>query len=87
MIGILIVTSIAFILGLIIVNLDSKLQENSKENKYLELLPGYNCGACGFGNCLGMAKKMCEDINNYEKCKPLKGEKLKIMQEYVETYK
>ena len=83
--GILIVTIIALILGLIIVILDSKL--NNKEEKYLSLLPGYNCGACGFGSCNGMAKKMCEDINNYKRCKPLKGEKLKEMEEYVNNVK
>ena len=58
-----------------------------KSEEYLKLLPGYNCGACGFGSCGGMAKKMCEDINNYKRCKPLKGEKLKEMQEYVNNAK
>ncbi len=84
MIGILIVTLLAFLLSLIIVVLDSKLK-NNKEEKFLELLPGYNCGACGFGSCSGMAKKMCEDINSYKKCKPLKGEKLKQMEDYVNS--
>lgn len=83
MIGILIVTIIAFLLSLIIVILDAKLNTNNKEKIYLDLLPGYNCGACGYGSCNGMAKKMCEDINNYKKCRPLKGEKLKIMEEYL----
>ncbi len=82
MIGILIVTLLAFFLSLIIVILDSKLQ-NKKEGKFLELLPGYNCGACGFGSCSGMAKKMCEDINAYKKCKPLKGQNLENMEDYI----
>lgn len=85
MTGILIVTIIAFFLSLIIVFLDTKLNDKN-EKKYLELLPGYNCGACGYGSCDGMAKKMCDDINNYKKCKPLKGEKLKIMEEYIEKH-
>lgn len=82
MTGILIVTLLAFFLSLIIVILDSKLK-NNKEDKFLELLPGYNCGACGFGSCSGMAKKMCEDIDVYKKCKPLKGELLEKMEKYV----
>ena len=86
MIGILIVTLLAFFLSLIIVFLDSKLK-NNKEEKFLELLPGYNCGTCGFGSCNGMAKKMCDDINSYKKCKLLKGEKLKQMEEYVKNLK
>ena len=86
MVGILIVTLLAFFLSLIIVILDSKLQ-TKKEGKFLELLPGYNCGACGFGSCSGMAKKMCEDINAYKKCKPLKGENLEKMQSYINSLK
>ncbi|MCI8778363.1 MAG: hypothetical protein HFI86_07290 [Bacilli bacterium] len=86
MIGILIVTLLAFFLSLIIVILDSKLQ-NKREGKILELLPGYNCGACGFGSCSGMAKKICEDINAYKKCKPLKGENLEKMQAYINSLK
>lgn len=82
MIGILIVTLLAFFLGLIIVILDSKLQDK-QEDQFRKLLPGYNCGACGFGSCSGMAKKMCEDINVYKKCKPLKGENLEKMQNYI----
>lgn len=84
MIGILIVTLLAFFLSLIIVILDSKLK-NNKEEKFLELLPGYNCGACGFGSCSGMAKQMCEDINAYKKCKPLKGTLLEKMKNYVNS--
>lgn len=86
MMGILIVTLLAFFLSLIIVILDSKLK-NNKEEKFLELLPGYNCGACGFGSCSGMAKKMCEDINAYKKCKPLKGENLEKMENYIKNFK
>lgn len=82
MIGILIVTLLAFFLGLIIVILDSKLQDK-QEDQFRKLLPGYNCGACGFGSCSGMAKKMCEDVNAYKKCKPLKGENLEKMKKYI----
>ena len=84
MIGIIITTSIALILGLIIVFIDSITDSKNKESEYLELLPGYNCGACGFGSCSGMAHKMCENINNYKRCKPLNGEKLIKMEEYIE---
>lgn len=83
MIGIIITTSIALLLGLIIVFIDNITEVNNKENEYLKLLPGYNCGACGFGSCSGMAHQMCENINNYKRCKPLKGEKLIRMEEYI----
>lgn len=30
-------------------------------NKYIELLPGFNCGACGFKNCYRFAQKLAEN--------------------------
>ena len=85
MIGILIITILAFIIGVLLVTLDKK--EDSKKEEYLKRLPGFNCGACGFGSCEGMAEAMCKAIENYKKCKPLRGEKLKEMEEYLKVLK
>lgn len=85
MIGILIITVLAFIIGVLLTTLDKK--EDSKKEEYLKRLPGFNCGACGFGSCEGMAEAMCKSIENYKKCKPLRGEKLKEMEEYLEESK
>ena len=85
MIGILIITILAFIIGVLLVTLDKK--EDSKKEEYLKRLPGFNCGACGFGSCEGMAEAMCKCIDNYKKCKPLRGEKLKEMEEYLKVLK
>lgn len=82
MIGIIIITLCALIIGVILVNLDNEKQDSKKE-EYLKRLPGYNCGACGFGSCEGMAEAMCKSIENYKKCKPLRGDKLKQMEEYL----
>ncbi|MBE6138209.1 MAG: hypothetical protein E7173_00500 [Firmicutes bacterium] len=85
MIGILILSILAFILSLILVTLEYKLNKKDiRQEKYCELLPGYNCGACGFGSCEGMAKAMLEDIDNYKKCKPLRGEPLEKLKVYIE---
>lgn len=84
MIGILILTITGLIMSAILVSLDNK---KTKSEEFLKYLPGYNCGACGFGSCKGMSDKMVEDLNNYKKCKPLRGEALKIMEEFVENYK
>ena len=47
-------------------------------------MPGYNCGACGYGSCAGMEKAMEQDVMNYKKCKPLRGDALKNMEKYIE---
>ena len=85
MIGIIIMTILALILSLILVIVDTKLNKEDKSEIYLELLPGYNCGACGYAGCKGMSEAMLEDINNYKKCKPLRGEKLKKLEEYIDS--
>lgn len=85
MIGIIIMTLLALILGLILVLIDSKINKKSKSEMYLDLLPGYNCGSCGYAGCKGMSEAMSEDVNNYKKCKPLRGDKLKELEEYIKN--
>lgn len=80
MIGIIFITSFALLASIILVIFNK--QENKAE-EYLKRLPGYNCGACGFGGCKGMSEAMLEDVNNYKKCRPLRGEALKEMEEYI----
>jgi Na+-translocating ferredoxin:NAD+ oxidoreductase RNF subunit RnfB len=88
MIGILILTVVALILGIILVLTDLFInKKDKKEEEYLKRLPGYNCGSCGYGSCSGMAKAMLENIEAYKKCRPLRGDKLKEMEEYVENIK
>lgn len=72
--GIIILTITAFIIGIIITLIDSKINTCNKDLE--NLLPGLNCGTCGFGSCKGMAFKIKEDFSNYKKCRPLRGEKL-----------
>ena len=84
MIGIIILTILAIILSIILVTVEQRL--NRKEDRhehFSKLLPGYNCGACGFGSCEGMAKAMMEDVENYKKCRPLRGDALKEMEAYI----
>lgn len=88
MFEIIMFTGIAFVFGVLLVSIDHYCNKLSKkQNKILSLLPGYNCGNCGFGSCEGMSEAMLKDLENYKKCHPLKGEALKKMQEYVEGRK
>lgn len=80
MIGILITTVISLILGICLVIVDKKY---NNKNKILELLPGYNCGMCGFKGCEGMSLEIMKDPNAYKKCRLLKGDNLIKMEEYI----
>lgn len=84
MIGIAILTLLALILGILLVVVDSKVNKKDKKvEAFLQRLPGYNCGACGFGSCDGMASAMKGDVDNYKKCRLLRGDALKEMEEYT----
>ncbi len=83
MIGIIIFTLTAFIMGLLLVFISEKFKVESNEKKYEELLPGYNCGVCGYNTCAGMAKEMANDPSVYTKCKPLRGEALNEMEAFL----
>ena len=71
---ILIPTITAFLIGVIIVLIDT--ESENKESNIEDTLPGVNCGACGYGTCSEMAKKINEDFDNYKKCRLLRGDKL-----------
>lgn len=48
-----------------------------------EMLPGYNCGACGCPGCSGMAEKLVENSINLKACKPAKEDQLIAIQKYL----
>lgn len=81
MIGIIIITVLALIFGIVLVNLDKTFSKDSVEIE--KLLPGYNCGACGYKGCSDLAQKISEDPALYQKCRVLKGDNLVKMQNYL----
>lgn len=85
--GIIIITVVALVLSIILTTLYAKFNKNDKSSVYLSYLPGYNCGVCGFGSCEGMSEAMCRDTDNYKKCKPLRGDALERMEEFLKNDK
>lgn len=83
MIGILIFTITGLILGALLVLTDNHFN-SSEIDKIEEYLPGYNCGACGFGSCAGMKEAILENKENYKRCKFIKNEEAI---EYFESLK
>ena len=84
MIGVISFALIALILGTLIVFLNEYLFNTDNDVKKIEeMLPGYNCGTCGFGSCKGMAEAIIKDKEAINKCRILKNkdEILKYMGE------
>lgn len=64
------------------VQVDERLQQLT------DLLPGYNCGACGFPGCAGMADAIASGKADPVACKPGNQEmRDKIKQFLSENYK
>lgn len=84
MIGIIVLTVLALIISIILVVLEDKLKSKDKKIDVIrKLLPGYNCGACGYGSCDGMAQAILNDKDVYTKCKPLRKEDKEKLEEYL----
>lgn len=73
MIGVIYFTIIACVLSIVITVLNNYLFKNNKEDEILKMLPGYNCGACGFGSCSGMMHALMKDKDAINKCSVCKN--------------
>lgn len=87
--AILVTLVIGALLGLVL-GIASKVfevKEDPRLEKVTEMLPGYNCGGCGFAGCSSMAAALVnQDVNSTSHCKPCKKEqRLAIVQYLNET--
>ncbi len=86
MIGILIVTSIALVLSVFLVLVNFFLNKIDKRvEEVVALLPGYNCGACGFPGCQGLANQIIHNGVDPKRCKPIKVEQYNNLIDYLKT--
>ena len=83
---IMILTGFALAFGIIITVLEHYISKKAElKINFIEYLPGYNCGACGFGSCQGLAEELEVHPENYKKCRPLKPEEIEILEEVLRT--
>ncbi len=63
---------IGFVLSLILAIADKKLavKEDPRVEEILEILPGANCGACGYAGCAAYASAIVSDNAPIDLCKP-----------------
>ena len=57
-------------LGLGVADKYLKVEADVRVEKVTSLLPGYNCGGCGFPGCSGMAEEKRQEIVDYLKNTP-----------------
>ena len=72
-------------LALAIANKFLKVEENPHKDKINALLPGVNCGACGFPGCSGLAQAFVDGkCTKAAECKVVKGETAQKLQAYLD---
>lgn len=62
-----------------------KVEVDEREEKVTSLLPGYNCGACGFAGCSGLAHGLVsKEVSNFA-CKICKEDKKQEIIDYLKN--
>ena len=49
-----------------------------------KMLPGYNCGVCGYPGCAGMAEALVNKESEVTSCKPSKPEAKEAIKQYLQ---
>ena len=86
LIAIAVVLGIGAVLGLVLAIADKYLavKEDPRVGVVLSMLPGANCGGCGFAGCSGMADSLVsKENNNLSACRPCKPDQKEKIKEYL----
>lgn len=86
LIAIGVVLAIAAVLGLLLAVASKYLavKEDPRVGEVTKLLPGANCGGCGFPGCSGMADSIVNGGNKkLSACRPCKPENREKIKEYL----
>lgn len=70
-------------LGLGVADKYLKVETDERVDTVTGMLPGYNCGGCGYPGCSGMAEALVSGEMDYIACKPCKDDKKKEIVDYL----
>jgi electron transport complex protein RnfB len=60
-----------------------KVEVDARVETISGLLPQFNCGACGFPGCNGLAEAIVEQTGKVSDCKPIKPEGKEAIYDYI----
>ena len=86
LIGVGLALVISGLLGLLlaVANKYLAVKEDPRVGEVTKMLPGANCGGCGFPGCSGMADSIVNSGNkNLSACRPCKPEAKEKIKEYL----
>ena len=58
---------------------------DEREAKVTEMLPGYNCGGCGYAGCSGLAAAVIGKETDTVSCKPCKADRKQAIVDYLNS--
>ncbi len=84
-IPILVIGGLGLILGglLGIANRYLKVEVDPRIEELTAMLPGYNCGSCGFAGCAGLAEDIIKNGTSVNSCKPCQSQAKAKINEYL----
>jgi len=83
-----IMVGIAVILGLIIafVSTKFKVEEDKRATAVLPMMPGANCGGCGYPGCAGLVDALVNgEVTKVKSCKVISPAKAQEVVDYLNT--
>ena len=71
-------------LGLGLANKFLAVKEDERVEHVTQLLPGYNCGSCGYPGCSGLAEALVSGkVKSVSTCRPSKADKKQESVDYL----
>lgn len=62
------------------------VEEDPRLEQVTSMLPGANCGGCGYAGCANFAEAIVFDGANPSGCKPSKPDKVQAIRDYLKNY-
>lgn len=84
--GVLVLLAIGLLLGFLLAFADAKLsvKEDERVETLTTLLPGYNCGSCGYPSCQEMATAILKgEVKQISQCRPSRPNQREAIKEYL----
>src|SRR5574344_1392842 len=88
LIAVAVLFGISVLIGIIlaIANKYLEVKVDERLEKLITLLPGYNCGSCGYPGCSGFAEALIDKkTNKISTCRVCKPDKKEVIKEYLEN--
>ena len=75
---------VGLVLG--IASIKFHVEPDHRAEELLAMLPGYNCGGCGYPGCSGMAAALADGEGDVDKCKPSKADAKAAIKQYLKDH-